>query len=117
MPYLLVQSLSLLPLLPAQAGGGEQPSLLWALAPYLLVILIFYVIWWMPVQKKQKAHQQMLEELKKGDKVVTNGGLFGKVLKVEKDVVVLELAENVRVRVSRRAIAGFEGEAEPPQQT
>lgn len=99
---------------PLVAQTSGQPSLLVALAPYLLIIVIFYVIWWLPVQKKQKAHQAMLEALKKGDKVVTNGGLYGKVQKVDDDVVVLEINDNTRIRVARRAIAGFEGEAEPP---
>ena len=56
----------------------------------------------------------MLNALKKGDKVVTNGGLYGKVTKVDDSVVVLEVSDNTKVRVARRAIAGFEGDAEPP---
>lgn len=103
----------LLQLLPAQASG-QQPSIWLALAPYLLIIVIFYVIWWMPVQKKQKAHQELLQALKKGDKVITNGGLYGKVSKVDGKIVVLEISDNTRVRITRSAIAGFEGEAEPP---
>lgn len=102
---------SLVPVLPAQAA---TQSPLEFLTPFLLIMVIFYFILWRPAQKKQKEHQELLKALKKGDKVVTNGGLFGKVTKVDDGVVVLEVADNMRIRVARRAIAGFEGEAEPP---
>ncbi|MDA8016411.1 MAG: preprotein translocase subunit YajC [Thermoanaerobaculia bacterium] len=103
---------SLPPLLPAQAA---QPSLLGMLTPWILILVIFYFILWRPAQKKQREHQEMLNAIKKGDKVITNGGIYGKVTKVDDGVVVLEVADNLRIRVSRRAIAGFEGEAEPPE--
>lgn len=103
----------LAPALPAQAA---QPNLLSMLTPWILILVIFYFILWRPAQKKQKEHQAMLSALKKGDKVITNGGLFGKVTKVDDSVVVLEVSDNTKIRVSRRAIAGFEGEAEPPEQ-
>ena len=62
-----------------------------------------------PIRKKQKAHDNFLEELSKGDKVVTNGGLYGEVTKVEGAVVILRLGpDNVRVRISKQAIAGRE---------
>ena len=101
----------LAPALPAQAA---QPSLLSMLTPWILILGIFYLILWRPAQKKQKEHQALLNALKKGDKVITNGGLYGKVTKVDDNVVVLEVSDNTRIRVARRAIAGFEGEAEPP---
>lgn len=103
----------LAPALPAQA---TQQSLLGLLTPWILILVIFYFILWRPAQKKQKEHQAMLSALKKGDKVITNGGLFGKVTKVDDSVVVLEVSDNTKIRVSRRAIAGFEGEAEAPEQ-
>lgn len=89
------------------AASGEQ-SLLGALIPMILIFGIFYLIWFMPLRKKQKALESFIASLKKGDRVVTNGGLFGEVTKVEDNIVVLKLAENVKVRVSRRAIAGPE---------
>ncbi|MCP4659185.1 MAG: preprotein translocase subunit YajC [bacterium] len=87
------------------AASGEQ-GLLGALVPMIVIFGIFYLIWFMPLRKKQKALEGFLARLKKGDQVVTNGGLHGEVTKVEGDIVVLKLAENVKVRVSRRAIAG-----------
>ena len=92
------------------ATAAGQPSMLVQLMPMILIFLVFYVIWFLPLRKKQKAHDELLANLGKGDKVVTNGGLYGKVLKAEGEVIVLELADNVRVRVARRAIGGLEQE-------
>ena len=92
----------------AAAAPAEAPSLLGSLAPMFLIFLIFYVIWFLPMRKKQKALDKLVTNLKKGDKVVTNGGLYGEVAKVEGPVVLLKLADNVKVRVSRRAISGLE---------
>lgn len=92
----------------AQATG--QPSMLVQLMPMILIFLVFYVIWFLPLKKKQKKLDEMLANLAKGDKVVTNGGLYGKVIKAEGEIVILELADNVRVRVTRRAIGGLEQE-------
>ncbi|MEM1177866.1 MAG: preprotein translocase subunit YajC [Acidobacteriota bacterium] len=98
--------------LPAQllANTAGQPSMLVQLTPMILIFLVFYVIWFLPLKKKQKALDELLANLSKGDKVITNGGLYGKVVKAEGEIVVLELADNVRVRVTRRAIGGLEQE-------
>ncbi len=70
---------------------------------------IFYFLLWRPEQTKRKKHQAMLENLSKADEVVTNGGLHGKIVGVDTDLVVLSIAEvgdqNVKVEVSRSAIA------------
>jgi preprotein translocase subunit YajC len=62
------------------------------------------------MRKRQKAHAKLLGELKRGDRVVTNGGLLGEVAAVEDKVVHVKLADNVRVRVLKSAIAGLEGD-------
>lgn len=95
-------------LLAAADAPATGPSTLVGLLPYFLMFLIFYVIWWMPLKKKQKAMDAMLDALEKGDKVVTNGGLYGEIAKVDGDVVLLKLNETTKVRVARRAIAGLE---------
>ena len=61
------------------------------------------------MRKRQKALQAMIDALKKGDRVFTNGGLYGEVVSVQEKVVVLRVAENVRVRVAKSAVAGMEG--------
>lgn len=91
------------------AQAGQPPSLFVQLMPMILIFLVFYVIWFLPLRKKQKALDEMVDRLSKGDKVITNGGFYGKVIKVDGEIVVLELADNVRVRVAKRAIGGLEG--------
>ena len=93
----------------AQAGG-QAPSLFVQLVPILLIFGIFYFLLLAPMRKRQKQHQALLAELKRGDKVVTNGGLLGEIAAVEEKVVHLKLADNVRVRVVKSAIAGLEGD-------
>lgn len=81
-------------------------------APMFLIFALFYVLMIVPSRKRQKALQQLLENLKKGDRVVTNGGLYGEVVAVTGATVVLKVADNVKVRVAKSAITGLEPEAE-----
>lgn len=99
-------------LLVASAPSG--PSALGQLVPFVLIFLVFYFVMWMPIRKKQKALEQLVNSLKKGDRVVTNGGFYGEVVKAEADshTVILKLGDNVKVKVARRAIAGLEGSPE-----
>jgi preprotein translocase subunit YajC len=78
----------------------------------LLVMGIFYVVLILPMARQRKNLQKMVEALKKGDKVITTGGLFGEVSGVEGDKVLLRIADNVRVRVAKSAIAGMEAEGD-----
>jgi preprotein translocase subunit YajC len=82
------------------------------LAPLFLIFVLFYVLMIVPMRKRQKAVQQMVENLKKGDRVITNGGLYGEVAAVTGATVVLKIADNVKVRVAKTAITGLEPEAE-----
>ena len=99
----------------AQAGG--QGSALVQLVPILLIFGIFYFLLLAPMRKRQKQHQALLGALKRGDKVVTNGGLLGEIAAVEERIVHLKLSDNVKVRVVKTAIAGLEGDpaAEEPK--
>jgi preprotein translocase subunit YajC len=82
------------------------------LVPLVLIFALFYVLLIVPMRKKQRALQQLLADLKKGDRVITNGGLYGEVGAVVGDAVILKIAENVKVKVAKSAISGFEPEAE-----
>jgi preprotein translocase subunit YajC len=93
-----------------QAGNGQ--STLLALAPMFIIFGIFYVLLVMPMRKRQKALQQTIEGLKKGDKVLTTGGLYGEVVSVEPTSLIVKIADNVKVRVAKSAIAGLEAEAD-----
>jgi preprotein translocase subunit YajC len=81
-------------------------------APMFLIFALFYVLMIVPSRKRQKALQQLLENLKKGDRVVTSGGLYGEVVAVTGATVVLKVADNVKVRVAKSAITGLEPDAE-----
>jgi preprotein translocase subunit YajC len=79
-------------------------------APILLIMVIFYVLLILPAQRRQKKTQEMLGALKNGDKVVTTGGLFGTIVGLEGDSVQLRIADQVRVKVLRSAVAGLQPE-------
>jgi preprotein translocase subunit YajC len=87
----------------APQGGSPLTSMF----PILLVILIMYFIVFRPQQKRQKELQKTLAELKKGDDVVTNGGLIGKITGMKDTELTLQLQEGVRVRVLRSAVTGL----------
>jgi preprotein translocase subunit YajC len=92
----------------AQATG---PSGLMAFAPLLIIMVIFYVLLILPAQKRQKKTQQMLNALKNGDKVVTNGGLFGTIVGIDGDSIQLRIADQVKVKVLRSAVAALQPES------
>ncbi len=97
-------------LLQASAGTG---AIVAQILPILAIGLVFYFIVIAPANKQRRKTQEMLNSLKKGDKVVTTGGIYGTVQGVEAEVVYLKIAENVKVKVSRSAVSGvLTGEAE-----
>ena len=100
-----------------QFGGKSLMDALTGLAPMLLIFVIFYVVLMLPMQRQRKALQQLIANLKKGDKVLTTGGLYGEVTAVEGAVVMLRIADNVRVRVAKSAISGLEGESDKGSQS
>jgi preprotein translocase subunit YajC len=88
----------------AQAGPGAVPPTLVSFAPLALVFVVFYLLLIRPQQQKAKEHRVMLANLKKNDEIITNGGLYGRVLAMADDIVTVEIAPNVKVRVSRPQI-------------
>ena len=85
----------------AGQGGG---SLLSLLPPMIMMFLIFYFILIRPQQKKQKETRKMLDELKEGQNVVTLSGIHGTVKKLKDDIVVLQIDNNVRIKINRASI-------------
>lgn len=83
--------------------------------PLILIFIVFYFLLIRPQQKKAKEHQNYLSNLKKGDRVITGGGIHGQITGLTDTVVTLEVAENVRIKVSRSAIAGAATDAEKQQ--
>ena len=74
-------------------------------------MVIFYFLMILPAQRRQKKVSQMLQELKNGDKVITNGGIYGTIVGLEDDSVQLRIAEQVKIKISRSAIAGLQAES------
>ena len=93
-------------------GSGGTFAFLLNLLPIAAIFLVFYFLVIAPANKQRKKTQSMLGTLKKGDRVVTSGGIYGTIQGVEADVVYLKIAENVKVKVARSAITGvLSGEA------
>jgi len=86
------------------AGGGQ--SGLGAFVPLILMFAIFYFLLIRPQQKKAKQHRELLSALKTGDKIVTSGGLHGKITGLKEDVITVEIAPKIRVKVSRGSVSG-----------
>ena len=102
---LLVSFLNFVPQAePASKPGGSPLSVL---LPFILVFVIFYLLIIMPSRKKQKKHQEMVEQLKPGDKIVTSGGIYGTVMGVQKDRIELKVAANVKVDITKGAVAAI----------
>ncbi|MGG7567500.1 preprotein translocase subunit YajC [Rhodovulum sp. DZ06] len=96
------------------AGGGDPMSAFGQFVPLILIFVIFYFFLIRPQQKRAKEHKAMLEALRRGDEVVTQGGIMGKVTKVkDDDEVELQIAEGVKVRVVRSTIAAVVNKTEP----
>ena len=91
---------------PAQAGALGMFA---SIAPLLLVFVVFYFLMIRPQQKRVKAQQMKIDAVKKGDSVVTAGGILGKVTKVEETVVEIEIAANTRVRVVKATLTDVTG--------
>jgi preprotein translocase subunit YajC len=96
------------------AAPGAAPNPLLQFAPMIFIFAIFYFLVLAPMRKRQRATQDMLSKLKKGDEVVTGGGIFGRVaaLDEQRGFVVLQIADNVKVKVLRSAITAL---ANPPE--
>ena len=94
---------------PVAPGGGEGigGSQITAILPFVLIFVLFYFLILRPQQKQQKSKQDMLKNLKRGDMVLTTGGIYGKILNIVEDVVTLEIAKGVSIRVARVGISGL----------
>lgn len=99
----------------APAGGGGLLG-----TPLVPIILMLGIMWFFlirPQQKKQKDHRAMIGSLKKGDRIITSGGLYGRITGVSEQTLTVEIADKVRVKVSRGHVAGLaqQGGAAPAQ--
>lgn len=90
-------------------GAGGEGGGFGAFIPLILMFAIFYFLLIRPQQKKAKMHKQLLADLKKGDRVVSSGGLHGVITGLTDEVVTVEIAPKIRVKISRGSIAGTMG--------
>ena len=98
----------------AQAAGGGLTSSLGGFVPIILIFAIMYFLMIRPQQKKVKDHRNMVEALRKGDQIVTQGGIIGKVTKVKEDnEVEVEIAKDVKVRILKNTITQVMNKTEP----
>ncbi|MEW5727677.1 MAG: preprotein translocase subunit YajC [Pseudomonadota bacterium] len=96
------------------AGAAPAGDMLTSFLPLILIFVVFYFLLIRPQQKRMKQHKEMLAALRRGDKVVTSGGIIGTVNKIVSDTeVVLEIADNVKVRVVRATIQDIMTKTEP----
>jgi preprotein translocase subunit YajC len=93
------------------ASSGQAGNPLVQLIPFALVLGIFYFVVLLPMRRRQKKVEAFLSSLKAGDRVITTGGLYGVITKVNEQSVLLQVAQNVRLEVSRSAIVGYQGQA------
>ena len=100
------------------AGAADTNSMLMSLLPFALIFVIMYFLILKPQQKKLKDHQELVKNIRRGDTVVTNGGLVGKVTKVvDDDQIEVEIADGVRIRQMRGMISGVRAKGEPAKDT
>jgi len=95
---------------PNLMAQSQITGALGGLLPIILIMVIFYVLLIMPAQRRQKKTTQMLAALKNGDKVITSGGVYGTIVGLEDETIQLRIADQVKVKVLRSAIAGLQPE-------
>src|SRR5579872_3509276 len=100
--------------LPSFLGGGDSGGMLVQFMPLILIIVIMYFLVLRPQQQRVKRHQEMVKALRRGDTVVTNGGLVGKVTKVvDDDHIEVEISDGVKVRHLRTSVSEVRAKGEP----
>lgn len=96
------------------AGGAGGGNAFQAFLPLILIFVVFYFLLIRPQQKKIKQHRELLESIRRGDKVVTGGGIIGTVTKVDNEnELTVEIAKDVKVKVQRATISGVVNRTEP----
>ncbi len=89
--------------------GDSMTGLLSSLLPFLLIILVFYFLILRPQQKRQKERQKLLDSVKKGDKVITSGGMHGVVEGMEDKTVLVKISDNTKVKIEKSAVTTIIG--------
>jgi preprotein translocase subunit YajC len=88
---------------------APAPSGIASFLPLILILGIFYIIVFLPARRRQKKLQEMIDNLKAGDKVITSGGIYGTIVGFKDDRIQLRIADNVKIELSRNAITALQG--------
>ncbi len=96
-------------------GGAQGTGGFSSFIPLILMFVIFYFLLIRPQQKKAKEHREMVNALKKGDRIITTGGLHGRVTAVGDNVLTVEIAEKVRVKIARGNVGAVDSPSRAPQ--
>ena len=97
----------------AAGGAGSRPGMLEMLFPFILIMFVFYFFQSRPQQKRMKQHQEFLGAMKRGDEVITSGGIIGQIAGLTDKFVTLEVADNVRIRILKSQISGAARDGSP----
>jgi preprotein translocase subunit YajC len=97
----------------AQSSDGSGPGLMANVVLFGSIILIFYFMIIRPQQKRQKERQKMVENMKKGDKVVTTGGIHGIISGMDEKTVLVQIADNVKVKLDKGSVTIISSDPEP----
>ena len=94
----------------AMGATAEGGSPLVQVIPFVLILAIFYFVILLPGKKKQQKVQEFLDNLKENDRIITTGGIYGQIARINGDKVQLQIADKVRIDVSKAAIGGYQGQ-------
>ena len=94
----------------AMAAPGQGPGGLWQFLPFALILGIFYFLILLPMKRRQKKVEEFQQSLKVGDKIVTTSGIYGLITKVNEKSVQVQIADKVRIELSRAAVGGLQGQ-------
>ena len=112
-PIILIAFFAIAGCAPPGSEGGGSPL---AFLPFVLIFVVFYFLILRPQQKQSKERKKMLSELKRGDDIVTSGGIYGKIINVsEDDVITLEISKGVSIKIARSGIAGSQPSTDEPK--
>ncbi len=99
--------MNILNLIASATPGGGDSNPIYTIIPFALIIFIFYFMIIRPQQKRQKERQQLLESVKKGDKIITIGGVHGTVAGIEEKSILIEISDGVKVKYEKTAISSI----------
>jgi len=94
----------------AMGNSAQGPAGLISFLPFGIILVIFYFLILMPMKRRQNKVQEFQQSLKVGDKIVTTGGIYGHITKINDQSLQVQIADKVRIEISRAAVAGYQGQ-------